>query len=41
MTVQIDTDGDGEPEAIVPVRWVLILLTAGLAGCFPSLLEFL
>ena len=41
MVVSVDTDGDGDPEATFPVKWVLLVLTAGLAGCFPSALSFL
>lgn len=32
MTVQIDTDGDGEPEATIPLKWVLILIGGLLAS---------
>ena len=42
MTLHIDSDGDGEPEATLPLRWVSFLLVAllGLAG-FPEFSEWL
>ena len=42
MTLNIDTDGDGEPDATFPLRWASLLLVAllGLAG-FPEFSEWL
>lgn len=31
MTVSIDTDGDGEPDATFPIKWVLALIPLLLA----------
>jgi len=31
MTVSIDTDGDGSPDAVFPLKWLLILLPVVLA----------
>ena len=31
MTVSIDTDGDGTPDATFPLKWLLALLTPLLA----------
>ena len=31
MTVSIDTDGDGDPDAVFPLKWLLILLPVVLA----------
>lgn len=25
MTISVDTDGDGEPDAIIPLKWILAL----------------
>lgn len=33
MTLNIDTDGDGEPEATFPLRWASLLLIAILTVC--------
>lgn len=40
MTVSIDTDNDGTPDAVFPLKWVLFII-AGLLGCSPFALEFL
>jgi hypothetical protein len=26
MTVSIDTDGDGDPDAVFPLKWLILLL---------------
>lgn len=26
MTIEIDTDGDGTPDAVIPIKWLLALL---------------
>lgn len=41
MTLVIDADDDGKPDAIIPLKWVVALLTVGLLGCYPSLSQFL
>jgi hypothetical protein len=33
MTLNIDTDLDGEPEATLPLRWVSLLLVVLLGMC--------
>lgn len=33
MTISVDTDGDGKPEATFPVKWFVMALTAILTGC--------
>lgn len=33
MTLNIDTDGDGSPEATLPLKWVTLLLLVGLSMC--------
>lgn len=33
MTIIVDTDGDGEPDAVFPVRWVALLLGLGASIC--------
>lgn len=32
MTVAIDTDGDGEPEATLPLKWVLAVIATLVAS---------
>ena len=33
MTISVDTDGDGTPDATFPLRWGLVLMSAVAAAC--------
>jgi hypothetical protein len=33
MTIHVDTDGDGEPEATFPLKWAIIGLSISLTLC--------
>lgn len=33
MTIQVDTDGDGEPDATFPLKWAMIGLSIAMALC--------
>lgn len=33
MTIRIDTDGDGEDDATLPLKWAVVVLSALAAAC--------
>jgi hypothetical protein len=30
MTISVDTDGDGKPDAVFPIKWALLLISSAI-----------